>query len=112
MRYVTKRSQNPAYSKGGIVACAERGATPPISGARATAAMENACPQFGQKTAPSAIAAPHLEQYTVSPCFFLLLTKMRKPARMRTKSYFQPATRPITIPLNHSHLVLHHLALF
>src|SRR5260370_4679593 len=111
MRYVTNRSQNAAYSTRGIVACAERGATPPISGARATAAMENACPQFGQKTAPSAIAAPHLEQYTVSPCFFLLLTKIRKPARMRATSYFQAATRSITIPVNHSRLVLQELGI-
>src|SRR5229473_1155705 len=85
---------------------AEAAAGTPIIGARAVATIKNACPQFGQNAAPSANAAPHLEQYTVSPCFFLLLTKMRKPARMRAKSYFQAATRSITIPVDHSRLVL------
>jgi len=33
-----------------------------------TAATENACPQSGQKVAPSAIAPPHLDNTQSSPC--------------------------------------------
>jgi len=43
-----------------------------IIGARGTAgATANACPQFKQNAALSAIAPPQLEQYTVVPRFFL-----------------------------------------
>src|SRR5260370_31448917 len=55
----------------------EMAATPPATGAASgapiigtrgdAAATANACPQFGQDAAPSAITPPHLEQYTGSP---------------------------------------------
>src|SRR2546429_7918723 len=50
-------------------------------------ATANACPQFEQNAAPSAIDAPHLEQYTTSPraksALFLQTNKIAG------KSYFQ-----------------------
>jgi hypothetical protein len=45
-----------------------------IGGAAATA---NDCPQFAQNAEPSAIAAPHLEQNTVSPLIFPGLAAQR-----------------------------------
>jgi hypothetical protein len=53
---------------------------------RAAAATENACPQFAQKAAPSAITEPHLEQNTVSPCWLLVFPDKR--AGIEAKSYF------------------------
>src|SRR5207302_8483580 len=85
MRSAKKRSQNPAYSTHGTAAYPARAgmeaAPPPIGaatavlmiGARGTAAATaNACPQRGQNAAPSTIAPPHLEQYTMVPRFFLV----------------------------------------
>src|SRR5882762_4525336 len=63
-------------------------------GPRPAAAAKNTCPQFEQNTAPAAIAAPHLEQYTVSPRLFSL---SREPAKIAAKSYFQAATGSIHI---------------
>jgi hypothetical protein len=54
-------------------------------GARAAVATKNTCPQFEQYAAPSTIAAPQLEQYTVSPRLFSL---SREPAKIAAKSYF------------------------
>src|SRR5713226_1620358 len=80
MRSAKNRSQNPAYSTRDTTAFpanAGMAAEPPpsvaatdalIIGARGgAAATANDCPQLEQNAAPSAIAAPHLEQYTVSP---------------------------------------------
>src|SRR6267142_1339677 len=63
-------------------------------GPRPAAAAKNTCPQFEQNTAPAAIAAPHLEQYTVSPRLYSL---SREPAEIAAKSYFQAATGSIHI---------------
>src|SRR5258707_6922302 len=75
-----KRTQKPAYSTRGTAAYpayAGMAAPPPPKGVAAdapiietlggAAATANACPQFEQNAAPSAIAPPHLEQYTESP---------------------------------------------
>jgi hypothetical protein len=72
-------------------------------GARVATATGNPCPQFEQNAAPSAIAAPHLEQYTVSPRFFSL---SREPAEIAAKSYFQAATGSIHIAADPSRSLL------
>src|ERR1700674_79321 len=80
MRSAKKRSQNPAYATRGTAAYpAYTGmAVAPAAigiatvaftmGARGGAtANANDCPQLEQNAEPSAIAAPHLEQYKVAP---------------------------------------------
>src|SRR5260370_19931858 len=77
--HAKKRTQKPAYSRRGTAAYpayAGMAAPPPPKGVEAdafiigvrgaAAAAANACPQFGQNAAPSAITPPHLEQYTDS----------------------------------------------
>jgi hypothetical protein len=105
MRKAKNRSQNPAYctrETAAYPACAGTDAAPPPIGAATdapiisarcgAAATANAWPQFEQNAAPSAIATPHLEQYTVSPRLFSL---SREPAEIEAKSYFQAATGSI-----------------
>src|SRR5258707_6158512 len=72
-------------------------------GPRPAAAAKNTCPQFEQNTAPAAIAAPHLEQYTVSPRLYSL---SREPAKIAAKSYFQAATGSIHIAADPSRSLL------
>src|SRR5260370_4372169 len=115
MRNAKNRSQNPAYSTRGTAAypgyAGMAAASPPIGaatdalriGGRAAAATENPCPQFEQYAAPSGIAAPHLEQYMVSPRLFPL---SRGPAKIAAKSYFLAATGSIHIPIDPSRPLL------